>query len=248
MEVASLSHSVVGRQRRTPKKRKGHSETPGLTKEAVIEAALKLIDTTDLESFSMRNLAKELGVYPTAIYWHVPSRSAVIAEMISRVLGGIVPEEQDDWKEWLKQLFRNYRQAIRVHPNVAPLIGVQLVSNASVDLDMIESILRTLSKAGFADDDLLAVFNAVIATMVGFTTQEFSMVPKEEADDWAAAMQNVVASVDDTRHPILARNAGNFANKAFILRWQNGAFSPLDSGFETFIQAVVDGLEVRLSR
>lgn len=248
MEVLSLSHSVVGRQRRTPKKRKGHSETPGLTKEAVVDAALKLIDTTDLESFSMRNLAKELGVYPTAIYWHIPSRNAVIAEVISRVLGGIVPEDQDDWKEWLKQLFRNYRQAIRVHPNVAPLIGVQLVSNASVDLNMIENILRTLSQAGFADDDLLGVYNAVIAAMVGFTTQEFAMVPKEEADDWAASMQSVVASVDDARYPILARNIESFANKAFILRWQNGADAPLESGFEAFIDAVVDGFEAKLSR
>ncbi len=241
-----MSHSVVGRQRRTPKKQKGQSETSGLTKDAVIDAAIKLIDTTDLESFSMRNLAKELGVYPTAIYWHIPSRNAVIAEVISRVLRHIVPTDREDWKEWLKQLFRNYRQAIRAHPNVAPLIGVQLVSNASVDLNMIESILRTLSKAGFADEELLETYNAVIGTMVGFTTQEFAMVPKEEANDWAAAMQRVVASVDDVRYPILARNIGDFANKAFILRWQNGAESPLDSGFEAFIDAVVSGFEARL--
>lgn len=243
-----MSHTVVGRQRRTPKKRKKQADTPGLTKESIVDAAVKLIDTADLESFSMRNLAKELGVYPTAIYWHIPSRNAVIAEVITRVLIGIVPKDEQDWKLWLKQLFRNYRQAIQAHPNVAPLIGVQLVSNASVDLNMIESILETLSKAGFADADLPATYNAVIATMVGFTTQEFAMVPKEEAEEWANGMQQVVSSVDGSQYPLLARNIDAFSNKAFILRWQNGAESPLDSGFEAFIDAVVEGFDARLIR
>lgn len=243
-----MSHSVVGRQRRTQKKRKKQADTPGLTKEAIVDAAVKLIDTADLESFSMRNLAKELGVYPTAIYWHIPSRNAVIAEVITRVLSGIVPKDEPDWKLWLKRLFRNYRQAIQAHPNVAPLIGVQLVSNASVDLNMIETILETLSKAGFADADLPATYNAVIATMVGFTTQEFAMVPKEEAEDWANGMQQVVSSVDGSQYPLLARNIDAFSNKAFILRWQNGAESPLDSGFEAFIDAIVEGFDARLAR
>lgn len=241
-----MSHSVVGRQRRTTKKRRPQSDAPGLTRDAIVDAALKIIDTADLESFSMRNLAKELGVYPTAIYWHIPSRNSVIAEVISRVLGDVVPPDHPDWKVWLKQLFRNYRLSIRRHPNVAPLIGVQLVSNASVDLNMIESILRTLVQAGFAEKDVLSIYNAVIATMVGFTTQEFAMVPKEEADDWASAMQRVTATVDNRRYPILAKNIDAFANKAFILRWQNGAVSPLDSGFDAFIEAIVDGLDVRL--
>ncbi|WP_029065977.1 TetR/AcrR family transcriptional regulator [Labrenzia sp. DG1229] len=243
-----MSHTVVGRQRRTPKKRKKQADTPGLTKEAIVDAALKLIDTADLESFSMRNLAKELGVYPTAIYWHIPSRNAVIAEVITQVLCDIVPTDEPDWKLWLKKLFRNYRQAIRAHPNVAPLIGVQLVSNASVDLNMIESILETLSKAGITDADLPATYNAVIAAMVGYTTQEFAMVPKEEAEDWANSMQTIVGSVDGGQFPLLARNIDAFSNKAFILRWQNGAESPLDPGFETFIDAVVLGLEARLAR
>jgi hypothetical protein len=73
------------------------------------------------------------------------------------------------------------------------------------------------------------------------------MVPKEEAEDWANGMQQVVSSVDGSQYPLLARNIDAFSNKAFILRWQNGAESPLDSGFEAFIDAIVEGFDARLA-
>ncbi|WP_315707238.1 MULTISPECIES: TetR/AcrR family transcriptional regulator [unclassified Bradyrhizobium] len=243
-----MNQAVVGRQRRAPRKSKPQPDQPGLTREAIVAAAIKLIDATELESFSMRNLAKELGVYPTAIYWHIPSRNAVIAEVISEVLRGIAPALPLDWKTWLKSLFWNYREAIRQHPNVAPLIGVQLVSNASVDLDMIERILTVLTQAGCPPERLRAAYNAVIAAMVGFTTQEFAMVPKEEAAEWAIGMRSVVASVEADHHPILARNIEGLANKSFILRWQNGAEAPMDDSFELFVDAFIAGLEAVMDR
>ncbi len=243
-----MNQAVVGRQRRAPRKPKPQTDLPGLTREAIVAAAIKLIDTTELENFSMRNLAKELGVYPTAIYWHIPGRNAVIGAVISEVLRGIAPALPLDWKIWLKSLFRNYREAIRRHPNVAPLIGVQLVSNASVDLDMIESILTVLSQAGCPPGQLRAAYNAVIATMVGFTTQEFAMVPKEEAAEWAMGMRRVVASVDAESHPILANNIEGMANRSFILRWQNGAEAPMDDSFELFVDAFITGLEAIIGR
>ncbi|WP_315744831.1 TetR/AcrR family transcriptional regulator [Bradyrhizobium sp. SZCCHNR1075] len=294
-----MSHAVVGRQRRAPRKSTPQPDQPGLTREAIVAAAIRLIDATELESFSMRNLAKELGVYPTAIYWHIPSRSAVIAEVISEVLRDIAPALPLDWKTWLKCLFRNFREAIRQHPNVAPLIGVQLISNASVDLDMIERILAVLTQAGCPPEQLRsacnavivtavglttqeftvapkeeaaewaigmrriltvltqagcplerlrAAYNAVVAAMVGFTTQEFAMVPKEKAAEWAIGMHSVVASVEADHHPILARNIDGLANKSFILRWQNGAEAPMDDSFELFIDAFITGLETVIDR
>ncbi len=234
-----MNQAVVGRQRRAPRKLKPEADQQGLTREAIVAAALKLIDGSELENFSMRNLAKELGVYPTAIYWHIPSRNAVIAEVISEVLRDIAPPLGPDWKRWLKALFHNYREAVRKHPNVAPLIGVQLISNSSVDLDMIERILTVLTQAGCPAERLDAAYNAVIGTMVGFTTQEFAMVPKEEATEWAVGMQKVVASVNEETHPLLARNIERLANRSFVLRWQNGAAAPLDRGFNLFIDSFV---------
>src|SRR5690606_13305798 len=128
----------------------------------------------------------------------------------------------DDWKGWLRTLFRNYRNAIKRHPHISPLIGVQLVSNASVDLDMIEGILRALVNAGFPDTALPRAYNVVQAAMVGFTTEEFALVPKEEAEEWAEGMQEMLEGVDAGEHPLLVENLDMMKNRSFILRWQNG--------------------------
>lgn len=229
-------------RRRRPRKAKDESG-PGLTREAIIAATIELIDREGLESFSMRNVAKKLEVYPTAIYWHVPGRNALVAEVIALVLKDLVPAGDLPWQSWLRALFVRYRERIREHPNVAPLIGVQLVSNASLDFDMIEAILAKLVEAGFSGERLVSAYNAVIAGMVGYTTQEFAMVPPEEQEEWRDGMRAAIAKVDPVRYPVLGRTVSGLANRSFILRWENGVDAPLDSGFELFVDALILGLE-----
>ena len=238
-----MSQALVGRQRRRPKKADKGQDTPALTRDAIVEAAIKLLDGNDLENFSMRNLAKELGVYPTAIYWHIPSRNAVIAAVISEIMNNLTPPPSDDWKEWLTTLFRNYRGTIKRHPNISPLIGVQLVSNASVDLDLIEGILRALVNAGFPKSALPVAYNVVQSAMVGFTTEEFALAPKEEAEEWANGMQQMLVDVSAAAHPLLVENLDQMKNRSFILRWQNGVDAPMDESFEMYIEVTIRGLE-----
>jgi hypothetical protein len=81
--------------------------------------------------------------------------------------------------------------------------------------------------------------------MIGFTTQEFARMP-DEIEGWREEMRNRLAGVDPTAFPVLSRHLHRLANRAFILRWQNGTEAPLDSGFEMFVSCVIAGLEVKL--
>ncbi|WP_127108309.1 TetR/AcrR family transcriptional regulator [Pararhodobacter zhoushanensis] len=219
---------------------------PELSKAQIVETALRLIDDKGLQSFSIRNLAKTLECYPTAIYWYTPSRHFLIAEIITIVLADVVPDLSLGWQEWLRALFRRYRAAISKHPNVAPLIGVNLVSNAAIDLDMIEGTLAKLHEAGFRDEALINAYNAVIGGMVGFTTQEFAMLPPD-AEDFEANLKDVPQRIDRDLQPHLAQMAPRMLGSAFILRWQNGAAQPMDGAFAMYVEAFVTGLEAALA-
>lgn len=238
-----MNQVLVGRQRRRSKKADKGQDAPALTREAIVEAAIKLLDSSDLENFSMRNLAKELGVYPTAIYWHIPSRNAVINAVISTIMDDLTPPQSEDWKAWMKTLFRRYRAIIKRHPNISPLIGVQLVSNASVDLDLIEGILQALVSAGFPKHTLPVAYNVVQSAMVGFTTEEFALAPKEEAEEWANGMRQMLSEVDAAAHPLLVEHLDEMKNRSFIMRWQNGVDAPMDASFEMYIDVTIRGLE-----
>lgn len=61
-----------------------------LTREQVVETAVDLLRRYGLGDLSMRRLARELGVAPGAIYWHVDSKQELIVE-VAAVLWEQVP-------------------------------------------------------------------------------------------------------------------------------------------------------------
>lgn len=234
----------AGRQSGSGRKRK----STALSSETIVAAAIDLLDREGLDSFSIRNIAKALGVYPTALYWHVPSRHLLIARVIAALFADVLPAENPDWRVWLKDLFRRYRDIVRAHPNVAPLVGGHLVSSASVDLKLVEAILSTLARAGFEGERLVAAYNSVIAGMCGYATQEFAHVFPDPEGELETALTASVEAADKSLYPTLAAERHRLLNRALVLRWQNGNQASLESGFEMFTDALIAGLELQLER
>ena len=225
-------------------RKKSSDDTTNLSQEIIVAAALEYIDAEGLETFSLRNLAVKLGVYPTAIYWYVSNRDALLAHIVTLATRDVIPKKKRrDWQVGLRDLMRNFRAAVRRHPHIATLIGTQLVSNAQADLDLAEFILAILSKAGLSDAKLVGAYNTVLAMMVGFTTQELAPTPREDPAQWQITVQERMLSIDADIHPLLSNNMHNLSNRAFILRWQNGVDAPLDASFEMCVDILVAGIE-----
>jgi TetR/AcrR family transcriptional regulator, tetracycline repressor protein len=231
---------------RVPHRGRRRSPT-ALTRDAIVKAALQEIDTGGLEAFSLRNLAKRLGVFPTTIQWHVESRSQLLAEVAGLVTADVLPPGfHVSWQAYLRELFQRFRTAIRRHPNTAPLIGTQLVGNRAVDLEFVEHLLAALAHAGFRGRGLVRAYNAVVAALVGFTTQEFAPIPVDGTKRWQAGVRRRLTEVQAFTHPVLAANMKLLANRAFILRWQNGTTNPLNDSFDAFVEIIISGLEQRV--
>jgi TetR/AcrR family tetracycline transcriptional repressor len=229
-----------------PIRPKSNPRRGDITRDQVIEAALACLDRDGLDDFSLRAVARDLGVFPTAIYWHVPDgRNGLLAGVAARVLHGITPPQDPGvvWQHWLLELFRRYRTAIRAHPNAAPLLGARLVSNPGVQAELVDGVVWALERAGYAGAALVDAYNAVIAGMVGFVTLEFARAPDDDTAAWCAAQRGHVAELADGRYPTVARHAPALAGHAFILRWEDGVRRPLDSGFEYFATALINGLQ-----
>jgi AcrR family transcriptional regulator len=218
-----------------------------LTREMVVSTALDCLDRLGLERFSAREVARAIGVFPTALRWHVSGgRNGLLAEAAALAMSGVTPEGDAalDWRAWLRMLFHRYREAMHRHPNAAALLGAQLVSNGGVPVALVEGVLTALEAAGFRDAALRDAYNAVIAAMVGFTTLELAPEPIEDRDLWANALRSTVGTCasDTTRYPALARNAKWLTGSAFILRWESGSALPMDSGFAAYVDAFLIGL------
>lgn len=60
------------------------------SREDVVNAALRLLDSFGIESFSMRRLAAELEVQPSALYHHVASKQELLGLMAADLVTGVV--------------------------------------------------------------------------------------------------------------------------------------------------------------
>src|SRR5438094_3685918 len=59
--------------------------------ERIVAAARALIEAGGVEALSMRKLAAEVGVAPTAIYWHVGSREDLLNAVLDSMIADLPP-------------------------------------------------------------------------------------------------------------------------------------------------------------
>ena len=89
-------------RRRAPAKARPPAAGTALSAERIVEAALAQIAERGLERFSLRDVARALGVYPTAVYWYFRSRNELLAAVCAAAQRDIVPPpRQGDWQAWL---------------------------------------------------------------------------------------------------------------------------------------------------
>ena len=222
---------------------------PALSRERILAATLALIDDKGVDGFSLRKLAKVLGVFPTAIYWHVPNRNELIAGAVALALRGVSEGPAGGpWQQRLRSLIERFRDALRRHPKLAPVIGHQLISNSALDLPMLELIVAALEEAGFEGRGLVDAFNVIVAGMCGFVLLELAAAPGSGAEAWAEAHRQSLAAIAGDDHPALARHLGRLRNNAFIVRWSSGTHKPMNASFSAWLDVIIGGLELRASR
>lgn len=88
-----------------------------LTREAIVEAALRVLDREGMGGLSMRRVAEELGTGAASLYWHVRNKGELLQLLFERLTGEIALPEPDParWREQLRDLARRMRAEAHRH-------------------------------------------------------------------------------------------------------------------------------------
>lgn len=94
-----------------------------VTREEVVDTALRLVEEYDVSALTMRRLAGELGTAVTSIYWHVGNRDALIDLLVERLVGdmGTVRLTGRTPRARITSLLRQWRERLWERPH---LIGL----------------------------------------------------------------------------------------------------------------------------
>ncbi len=100
---------------------------PRLPSDAIVTAAMELIDSRGGGELSMRSLAAEMGSSTSTLYRHFPSRAVLVGAVIDRMLGEVSVDPATyrslPWREASRRLIKNLFEAMARHPNVSSLMA-----------------------------------------------------------------------------------------------------------------------------
>ncbi|GID90668.1 TetR/AcrR family transcriptional regulator [Amorphoplanes digitatis] len=138
-----------------------------LTREGILDAALRMVDADGVEALSMRKLAAELDVNPMSLYHHVDNKAALLDGLTRMVTEGArdVVVGPGTWQEQLFQLAHQFRALSLGHRN---LIRYAFSSDDFVQRGgpMWCSLCAILRTAGLDEPESERV-GAVLAALVG---------------------------------------------------------------------------------
>lgn len=227
-----------------PTRKRGERAEVPVTREAIVEAAFRLIEERGFERFSMRSLANELGVFPATLYWHVGDRGQLLGLVEEKWTMQIdIPTETSDWREWMFEVGRRYRRNAHAHPQVARLISVERVRNIN-SMRIPDLVLGRLAELGLGDQ-LVHAYNALVGAVQGFVVMELARIDDPDAPS-ARATEQEIRSLDPTRFPSITAHLDEVADNCLSIRWSDGVQRPLDDSFEFLLQLLVDGISARV--
>jgi TetR/AcrR family tetracycline transcriptional repressor len=148
-----------------------------LDRETIVGEALALLDEVGLDAVSTRQLAKRLEVEQPSLYWHFRSKAALLNAMAEAAMArhalAALPTPSDDWREWLLDNSRSFRQALLAHRD-----GARLHAGTTPQG---EDLSRAFHKVEFLISSGLREHDARIALL---TTSHFTVgsVLEEQAD------------------------------------------------------------------
>jgi AcrR family transcriptional regulator len=131
---------------------------PGLSADAIVEAAVRLADAEGLEAVSMARVAHELGFTTMSLYRHVASKEELLQLMWNASALGAesLVLEGDGWRPRLRMWSTVQREMLDRHPWVTqmPMAAPPLAPNSLI---FVERGLETLDGTGLADTDKLRI-------------------------------------------------------------------------------------------
>lgn len=219
---------------------------PHVTPDAVVAAAMKLLDEGGMEAVTFRAVAKDLGVQAPALYWHFLNKRDLMDDLAQAILveGGVnalqPPAKASEWQEWLATMARTVRAALVAHRDGGRVVAGASFFRARSLARLVIVASDVLRDAGFGLLESSLSAATVIDYVWGFVIEEQEGTGPEKPDaEFAAKLKSQsgeffgeVFGVD----PRLAHLSGQMIE-------ERKKYSD-DDLFEWGLQTILDGLSL----
>jgi AcrR family transcriptional regulator len=203
-----------------------------LSRERVLDAAIKLVDQGGLGSLSMRKLGQELGVEAMALYYHFANKDEVIDGIVDIVFSEIeLPTDGTGWKAAMRQRAISMRDVLLRHRWAINLMESRRNAGPA-NLRHHDAVIGNLRAAGFENVMVARAYSLLDAYIYGFALTKINL-PFDASEEVAEVAQGMLQRFPVNEYPNLV---------AYIAEHLKPGYDYGDE-FEYGLDLILDGLE-----
>jgi AcrR family transcriptional regulator len=169
--------------RATAAVKRGPGRPPRLSREAIVDAALALLEGEPDEPLTIARIAARVDAVPAALYRHFASLDELLDDVLAAVLGALEPEirARASWRAQVRDWMISLRGHLLRFPAVLPLIG-RRGRTSPAWLDTVAVLVAILERAGLRGAALARAHLWILETTMGIVMQEASLALPEQIE------------------------------------------------------------------
>lgn len=207
----------------TPQSRRERPAKPALTRQGIIDAALTILRDEGLNKVTMRRIAEALDTGPASLYVYVRNTADLHAQILDALLAGVseARSAEGTWRDRLKQLLTHYMLVLFAYPEIARMTLTTHPSGPNY-LALVEAILALLKEGGMPDREAAWAVDLLLLYATANAAEHSTRESSSQAADEDSALAAVIATVDATMYPHIARLSDELLSGSGPARFQWG--------------------------
>jgi len=196
-----------------------------INREMIVRSALKLLNEVGLEQLTLRLLAIQLKVQAPTLYWHFPSKEALLDEMATVVLADgagnlLPPRKQAEWKAFAATFGQGMRKTLLAYRDGARMISGTRLTNTEY-METAERIGAKLIEAGFSTRQGVVLLSTIYSYTLSFVMEEQAVFPTPGNRSPQYDLEKRNSQLDPAKFPILRQGGAIFFDR-FDRRYKEG--------------------------
>ncbi|GIH24668.1 hypothetical protein Aph01nite_29780 [Acrocarpospora phusangensis] len=186
-----------------------------LSRETVVDQAIKLADSEGLEAVTIRRLAQLLGVTPMALYWHFKNKEQLLEGVADHLLRGVTPEFRPGaaWNVRLRAMVEALTGVMRRHPAMTGLLPTMQKHDVESFRIATDTALDLLAQAGFALDEGFLISSHLLHGVIALVDGEPGCprgLTEEQEIEWRRQKRLHLEALPADRFPRMVEFAKTF--------------------------------------
>ena len=207
-------------------RKSGRPRVAVLSRDLILETALKLLDERGEQGAGIRDIARALEVRPSALYNHIGGQDDIIAGIRELVSDRIDVSGFGTlaWDDSVRRWAWSYRSAFAAHPPTIAIMVVTPLASKSRTSQMYETVCKGLIDAGWPERMVLSLIVSLECFILGAALDH-------------VAPDNMMDPGDDPTAPHFVA-----AYSARVSNLPSPDARPTDTVFELGLEAMLAGL------